>query len=351
MKIAQVCPYDYFRPGGVQSHIRGLTAELRRRGHRVEVLAPRGPRAGEGVRFVGACLKVGFNHSQIDLTAAWPRELRGLERFDLVHYHTFWNPFLPWQLRAALRVPSLATFHDVAPPTLVGSLCRLAMPLAAGLIARLMGAVVAVSPATRRYLARFCPEAHLIPNGLSTSEFTPGPEQPELLYLGRLERRKGVEVLLSAFARLSPRFPELTLTVAGDGPLRAHLEAIAPGRTRFLGEVDEPTKRALLARCALLCAPSLYGESFGLVLTEAMASGKPPVAAANEGYRTVLTGPLERLLVPPGDPEALAARLGELMAAPTLRLELGRQARHLVSRYDWERVTDDLERVYARLLA
>jgi phosphatidylinositol alpha-mannosyltransferase len=349
VRIAQVCPYDFFRPGGVQSHIRGLSNELRRRGHEVVVLAPRGARAGEGVRFVGSSLKVPFNRSQIDLSLA--RSTGGLGRFDLVHYHTFWNPFVTWQLRAALRAPSISTFHDTPPKTLFGSLCRAVMPAAAGLISRCMGAVVAVSPSTLSVLEPFCRNAHLIPNGLCTADFEPRPDEPELLYLGRLEGRKGVDVLLRAFGRLSPRFPEWTLIVAGDGPLRSRLEALAPPRTRFLGEVDEVTKRALLSRCALLCAPSVDGESFGLVLAEAMASGKPPVAAANEGYRSLLTGPLERLLVPPGDPEALSGRLQELLGDPVLRHDLGREARAHVQRYDWSRIADQVESLYASLVA
>ncbi len=352
MRIAQVCPYDYLRPGGVQTHIRGLSAELRRRGHEVEVLAPRGRPGDElGLRTVGCCRPLSFSATSIDLGVAGCGELGRLsrQRYDLVHYHTFWNPLIPLQVRAVLHVPSVATFHDTPPPGLFGSLAeKVLMPLAAGLIGRfLVQAVVAVSPVTQRYLGR----AFVIPNGIEIGQ----PELPasgsEVLYLGRLEPRKGISVLLQAFGRLRQLVPAARLTVAGDGPLRSRLEREAGPRVDFLGEVDEPTRRSLLAQCALVCAPSLYGESFGLVLLEAMAAGRPVVAAANDGYTSLLTGELRTLLVPPGDPESLAERLADLLTDRAQARYLGQMGRERALLYDWSRVVDQLEAVYSRARA
>lgn len=350
MRIAQVCPYDFLRPGGVQTHIRGLSAELRRRGHQVEVLAPRGRPGDEpGLRTIGRCRPLSFSATCIDLGLAGWRELRWLscQRYDLVHYHTFWNPLIPLQVRAVLPAPSVATFHDTPPSGLFGSLAeKVLMPLAAGLIGRfLVQAVVAVSPVTQRYLG----QAPVIPNGIEWGEAPPPAQGSEVLYVGRLEPRKGVSVLLRAFERVRQLVPGARLTVAGDGPLRASLERQAGPQVQFLGEVDEAVRRSLLARCALVCAPSLYGESFGLVLLESMAASRPVVAAANEGYASLLTGELGGLLVPPGDQDAMTERLVELLSNRDRARYLGELGRERASSYAWPRVVDRLEALYSRV--
>lgn len=331
MKILQVCPYDLERPGGVQAHCRELSEALRARGHQVDLLGP-------DWRMV-----LPWRGTQIDLGAWRPRPLTA---YDLAHFHTPWNPAVPWQLLAHFRGPRVATFHD-AP----GGWTSAVMPRLGGwLVRRFFRAAIAVSPVAAHSLRHV--EHHVIPNGIWWDRFQVGAQpRRRLLFLSRLEPRKGASVLLEAFARLHARHPDLELVMAGDGPLRARLQRQARGLpVRFPGRVAEPDKPALFASSDIFCSPALGPESFGIVLLEAMAAGVPAVGAANPGYRTVLGGWGEELLVPPGCPRSLAERLEQLLAEPERRQRLGRQGREEARRFDWSHVAEQVEAVYWKAL-
>jgi phosphatidylinositol alpha-mannosyltransferase len=155
-----------------------------------------------------------------------------------------------------------------------------------------------------------------------------------LLFLGRLEPRKGVLLLIEAFLRLRSAHPGARLVIGGDGDERAAAERLAAGAVTFAGEIAEADKAGFYAAADVFCAPSPYGESFGLVLAEAMASGLPVVAAANPGYRTVLTGAGAQGLVAPGDAKALAERLSEVLASASLRRDLSAWGRASATQAD-----------------
>jgi len=374
VKIGLVCPYDYHSLGGVQSHIRHLAAALSELGHEVRVLAPRGQgEASPDMIAAGECKRVRFSETAFEMTWVGWRELRQLrrrlseEQFDLLHFHTIWNPFMPLQVLMATSVPTVATFHDTTPDTLLGRiLARTLMPAAAAVLrGLLLTRSIAVSPSPVPHLTRFYRgDLKIVPNGVEFNEYRPPQNQPlpqyrdeksNILYLGRLEERKGVLFLLEAYARMRSRRSDVRLLVAGDGHLRGELEAYIEDHSipdvEMLGVVDEDTKRRLYATCDIYCSPAVAGESFGIVLLEAMASGKPAVGAANSGYRWVLQGEEGReLLVPPRDAAALERKLSQLLDDEELREHLGRWGVKEAARYDWAAVASQVLEVYREAL-
>lgn len=354
MKIGLVLPYDLARPGGVRSHIVGLGHALRGRGHEVHVISPAPGVEIEGLpaRQCGAARGMRFSGTQIDFTWAGGSDLRRTanEHYDVLHFHTIWNPLMPIQLAAAWRGAKVATFHDVAGPD-TPAWARWLMPRASWAIHRwLVHELIAVSPAAAVHLR---PGSYtLIPNGLSAPP--PGAEakQDFILFLGRLEPRKGLEVLLRALALLGTAAPPLV--VAGDGPLRAAMEKLAGdlgvAAVTFVGEVSEADKWRLLRQARLLVVPSLGGESFGIVLVEGMACGTPPVAAANAGYSLVLKERAGHLLTPVGDADALALRIRDLLCDPPLLQDLTEWGNREWRRYLWETLAPRVEQVYGQAL-
>lgn len=347
MKIALVCPYSLDRPGGVRTHIAGLGAALQGRGHVVEVIAPTRSESLESLPVVpcGTARRAAFSGTQIDVTwAPWSRVADVCDRsYDIMHFHTIWNPLVPFQLAARFRGPKVATFHDVPGPDTPGWASALMSP-ASELIRRVtLSRAIAVSPVVSRYLSH---GRHVvIPNGLSIPDpLPPEGEREAVLFLGRLEPRKGVHTLIDAAALLGDDAPPVW--IAGDGPLRAELETAATPRVRFFGEVSEEEKWSLLRCASLVVAPSLGGESFGIVLLEAMAAGAPPIAADNDGYREVVAERADDLLFPRGEARALARRIQELVRDHDRRAALRAWGEEHWKRYDWRVLAERVERVY-----
>ena len=335
----------------MRSHIAGLGAALVARGHAVEVIAPSETGRLESLPVVacGTAKHMAFGGTQIDLTwAPWSRLEAVCRRgYDVMHFHTIWNPLVPFQLAARFRGPKVATFHDVPGPDTPGWASGLMSP-ASELIRRVaLNRVIAVSPSVSRYLS----DRHhtIIPNGITVPEtLPPEGEREAVLYVGRLEPRKGVRTLIDAAALLGAHAPPIW--IAGDGPLRDELERLATSsgltRIRFFGEVSEEQKWSLLRRAALFVAPSLGGESFGIVLLEAMAAGTPPVAASNPGYRDVL---VERsdLLFPPGDARGLADRISALVRNAAKRAAARAWGEQQWRQFDWSVLAEKVESEYS----
>jgi phosphatidylinositol alpha-mannosyltransferase len=354
MKIALVCPYELARPGGVRSHILGLGEALLRRGHTVEVIAPsRSTTLGAlPVIGCGSAQRTQFGGTQIDITwAPWRRVAEVCRRgYDVMHFHTIWNPLVPFQLAARFRGAKVATFHDVPGPDTPRWASALMRPMSEGIRRVALRKVIAVSPAVSSYLL---PGLHeVIPNGVSVPSPLPlEGERRAILYLGRLEPRKGVATLIDAVAKLSRPAPPLW--IAGDGPLRDELETQARAHAlevRFFGEVSEVEKWSLLRRARVVVAPSVGGESFGIVLLEAMAAGAPPVGADNPGYHDLLIDRATDLLFPVGDADALAARLRPLLADDKRLATLREWGEAYWRQFDWSRLTLRVERVYENAL-
>lgn len=380
MKLLQVCPYDYDRPGGVQGHIRSLVGEMQRRGHEVRVVAPGPPpqsfqHNGVEVSYLGRRLSVAAGGDRYELSYAGRKERRALvERLrrwgvDLVHFHTIWTPLMPLQLFAAGEWPTVATFHDVPPRTPLGALLRLAFPIMGRLLLSRLDGAIAVSQGPMRHLrpGRGGVRPHVVPPAVDLSLFADldktarGPKDPvRVLFVGRLEPRKGVACLLDAWQRIDALAQErrgrraFELIVAGSGKLAPVVENAvrATARTAIrLAPADSPPAVArLLAESDILVAPSLDEESFGLVLVEALASATPVIASRNGGYAGILEGAGSECLVPPGDAGALADAILWLADDAAARRRLARWGRAHVRRFDIRAIAGAIEAVYDEAL-
>ncbi len=370
MKIALVTPYDYPYPGGVTEHIASLDRVFREWGHDVWVLAPSSREEDELDRNV---LKVGGgvvslptsgSLARISLSPRLYRRVKAIlqeRQFDIVHLH---EPMTPGPPLAALRYSqavNVGTFHAYRenghPGYEYGR--HLLQPFIDRLDAR-----VAVSQAACDAVARYFPGNYtIIPNGIDYERFAgaePLPAyadgRPTVLFIGRLEKRKGFQHLLEAFGRVRMEVPNARLLVAGayskedKEPFVYQARREGIGGVRFVGYVPQQSKHRLLRSCDVCCVPSTGYESFGIVLLEAMAAGRPLVASDIPGYRSVLTHGREGLLVEPGDPQALAVALLQLLRDPDLRARMGAQGRETARAYTWEKVAGRLMSLYCSLL-
>ncbi|MCG6902397.1 MAG: glycosyltransferase family 4 protein [Rhodobacter sp.] len=328
MRIVQLCPYAMDRPGGVQRHVRDLSDWLVTQGHDVRIIAP--PAPGQPARREGLLIELGRSRAisvhgtAFEISRASRHQRRaavaelGQWQADLVHMHTPWTPMLVWQVWRALRLPSVTTIHATLPAEQGKSLTDRYIRCAARHFLRHSKAVIVPSEAPLPMLRALVPgqDAHVLPPAVDLSGWRTAPRPQRaglsLMFLGRLEARKGVDVLLNAWEICAPALPGATLTIAGDGALRPQVEAAQSPRLIYAGRLDDTTARHLLAGTDMFVAPAPYGESYGLVLAEAMAAGAIPVAAANAGYASVLGPDLADLLVAPGDAAALAAKIIEL---------------------------------------
>ncbi len=371
MKIGLIIDDHMGRPGGVQEYVRGLYGYLERRGHQAVIFAGGSAGAGEQ-RTIALGKSLAFRGSgsstSVPLTLHSPARLRALldeERCDILHVMAPYSPTLSGRLltaqpagrRAAHAMTVLVALEPPPWAAVLGTAAQLQWRSR-----RRFDAGIAISPsaaATGRAL--YGGEYTVIPPGVDVAAFHPG--QPplaalrdarlNLLYVGRLEQRKGVRHLLEALALLQPQFNYLRLIIAGDGPERAALEgqrrALGLGSVEFLGYVPAATLPRLLASADLFCAPATRAESFGIVLIEAMAAGLPVVAAGNPGYRDLLAQHAGNVVVPPGDGRALAGAISALLLAPQHRAAVGLRNRAAAQRYSWDTVGDEIMAVYERI--
>ncbi len=356
MRIAIVCPYSWSVPGGVANHVAALAGRLRQRGHTVLVLTPADGPTPPGVTGVGRSIPVRYNGAIARIAfgprvaARIRRALRGFSP-DLVHVHEPFSPSTGLLAAAFSPAPVVATFH-VALAT--GRAYRMAAPALKPLWRR-FALRIAVSEEARRTVERAMgPGVRIIPNGIELERFSsvgPAPDSPSILFVGRLERRKGAGVLLEALPWIVEQVPEAQVTIVGEGPERPALQSAAGSLpVRFVGSQDPEGLAARMEDAAIVCAPSLGGESFGIVLLEAMAAGRPVVAGAIPGYAAVLRGGEDGVLVPPGDAKALAGALIDLLNDPARRHAFATGGPERARRYSWDVVAAEIEDAYREAL-
>ncbi|MFZ2176604.1 MAG: glycosyltransferase family 4 protein [Rhodococcus sp. (in: high G+C Gram-positive bacteria)] len=360
MKIGMVCPYSFDVPGGVQAHVADLAEVLIERGHKVSVLAP----ASEGVELpdfvvsAGRAMAIPYNGSVARLSfgpAASARVRRWISDndFDVLHIH---EPNAPSLSMLALRVaegPIVATFHTSTTKSLVLSTFQgVLQPYLEKISGR-----IAVSELARRWqVESLGSDAVEIPNGVDVPAFAnadPLPGYPRsgltILFLGRFdEPRKGMAVLLKALPSLVATYPDLEVLVVGRGDVDKLRREAGPlfGHLRLLGQVDDAEKASALRSADVYCAPNLGGESFGIVLVEAMAAGAAVVASELDAFRRVLRDGQAGVLVPVGDAAALGAGIDSLLSDPDRRAALVDFGRTVVAEYDWPVVAEQILRVY-----
>ncbi|WP_219413649.1 glycosyltransferase family 4 protein [Pseudonocardia nigra] len=374
LRIGIVCPYSLDVPGGVQGHVVGLARALERLGHTVSVLAPADEDtpvpafvtpAGRalGVPYNGSVARVSFG----PVTYARARRWLAEHSFDVLHLHEPTTFSLSVLTLLAAEGPIVATFHTSTERSrALSAFGGMLRPLMEKVTAR-----IAVSPLARRVqVEHLGGDAVEIPNGVDVDAFAHGPLLPgyprpgTVGFLGRFdEPRKGMAVLLDAVRALAPSRPDLRVLVVGRGDAAALRREAGPvaGRLDVLGPVDDATKAAALRSVEVFCAPNLRGESFGMVLTEAMAAGAPVLASDLDAFRAVLGDTVLGDTVsgsaaagetfPAGDAEALAAGLARLLDDPARRAALSAAGRVRAADFGWPAVAAAVERVYRAAVA
>ncbi|HSW56949.1 MAG TPA: glycosyltransferase family 4 protein [Dehalococcoidales bacterium] len=362
MKIALVSPYDFSYPGGVGRHIASLEYHFTRMGHDVKIIAPASsPITGYNGRFVaiGKPRPVPTSGSIARITISFTlankvRDVLENEKFDIVHLH---EPLAPTLCTTVLRLSrscNIGTFHAAeARPSY-----RWAKPLMmSGLFKKWFSHLdgrIAVSKPAADFISKHYPASfHIIPNGIELDHYTPQvPPLPEymdgkvnLLFLGRAEKRKGLEYLLKAYAILKPDNPQCRLIIVSPaGRLRekyekqaadARLEDVIFVNGRNVSDVVKPR---YYSSATIYCAPATGRESFGIVLLEAMATGKPVVASNISGYASVITNGLEGILVPPKQEVPLAQAIARILNNPDMGNTLGERGRIKAQNYGWDQI-------------
>ena len=366
MKIGLVTPYVYPLPGGVTQHVRYLYENLRLRGHDVRIISSSHglQRASEGdiIRIgKGFSLPVNGSVGTITLSPRFVSQVRAVlerEQFDLLHYHEPFVPFLsPIILRLSQSV-NVATFHaygGFSPSYEFGS------RVMRGEAARLHGRI-AVSGAAKHFIDRYFPgEYKVIPNGVDVERFAKAVPLARwqdgtrnLLFVGRFEPRKGLLELLKGYRILRKTGCECRLLVVGAGPLgREARRYIATRRLKgveFLGRVSDEEKAQLFRTADVYVSPATGGESFGIVLLEAMAAGTAIVASDIHGYKGVVRRGREGLLVPPREPKQIAGAIARLLRDDELRAAMGAAGRRRATEFSWERVTAKVDDYYGLVI-
>lgn len=360
MRIGMVCPYSFDVPGGVQSHVLQLAEVMRAGGHYVSVLAPSSPhvKLPDYVVSGGKAVPIPYNGSvaRLRFGPATHRKVKRwlmLGEFDVLHLHEPNAPSLSMLALQAAEGPIVATFHTSTTKSLTLSVFQgILRPFHEKIVGR-----IAVSDLARRWqMEALGSDAVEIPNGVDVPSFAnaarlegyPRPGR-SVLFLGRFdEPRKGMPVLLGALPKLVRRFADIEILIVGRGDedaLREEAGELA-GHLRFLGQVDDEAKASAMRSADVYCAPNLGGESFGIVLVEAMAAGTPVVASELDAFSRVLDGGQAGRLVPVGDADALADALIEVLGDDALREKYIDAATQRVARYDWSVVAGQIMRVY-----
>ncbi len=363
MKIGLVCPYNIYKGGGVQEVVFALQAELSRRGHEALIVTPQPRELPDEiqpfVRLLGRArdVKSPFQKTTAQISVRVDNkqvmQLLDEEQFDVLHFHEPWVPFLSWQMLQRSTAKNVATFHAKLPDTVMSRTIERVITPYTKAVLKHPNLLTAVSEAGAEYARSLTDqEIKIIPNGIDLTKYRVGKPAKDayVFYVGRLEGRKGLKYLLKAMAVQQRGQKPLKLVIAGDGPDRQRLTHYANDQgvdVEFLGRVSDSEKLRLLRAATVFCSPALYGESFGIVLLEAMACGVPVVAGDNPGYSAVLHDTGQLSLVNPKE-TANFVRTLELMAYNDELREMWRTwALETVKQYNYPIIVDAYEHLYA----
>lgn len=355
MRIAQVCPYSLSVPGGVQGQVLGLARALRDLGHEARVLAPSdGPPPDPMVTPLGKSVPTAANGSMAPIAPDPACALRTIhvlrnERFDVLHLH---EPLAPGPTLTSLVVadaPIVGTFHAAGTDLAYNYLPWMSRRIAKKLKVRVAVSEEARSTAVRHLEGRY----DVLFNGIDTESFAAiqpyVKKGPTVFFVGRHEQRKGLSVLIDALRHLPD---DVHAWIAGNGPETTFLKSVTAGnpRVEWLGRITEIEKMARMRAADVFCAPSIDGESFGIVLLEAMAGGAPIVASDLAGYRNVARDGVDALLVPPGDERALAAAIRKIIDSPSMAAFLKAAAAERAETFSMRRLAERYLALYEQCI-
>jgi phosphatidylinositol alpha-mannosyltransferase len=374
VKLALVSPYDFAYPGGVTEHVAHLAEQFLSRGHEVHIVAPSSDDEAEPISSVdapvhriGRVVSIPANGSVARITLSvrsylQAKRLLQEEQFDLIHLHEPMMPALPLTVLRHSNTTNVGTFHAFRNTPLTYFYGK---PILRPFFRKLHGHI-AVSSAARDFVGEyFRADYRVIPNGIDFPRFNRryppleqlADERPTVLFVGRLEKRKGLKFLLRAWPKVLERQPNARLVVVGRGrPLEGYRRFAArqgwsPSDVVFAGYVAAEDLPRYYQSCDVFCAPNTGQESFGIVLLEAMAAGAPIVASDIPGYRDVVSDGEQGLLVEPKNAGAIADAVSRLLANPGLRATMRRAGQDKARAYDWPRVASQVLEYYFEVLA
>ncbi len=366
MRIGLVCPYNIFKGGGVQECVLAMQKELALRGHEVFIITPT-PRhlpaeIPDKILLLGSStdFKSPFHTTTQVSVSVKPDVLQktlDAHHFDILHFHEPWVPIVSRQILTKSKAKNIATFHAKLPDTIMSRTIEKVITPYTKSILKYFDTYTAVSDAAADYVKTLTDEKIVVvPNGIDLTRYTPqasAQSQAKILYVGRLEKRKGVKYLLAAYHELVKTRPDVKLIIAGDGPDRQKLEEMTAeyglSGVEFAGYISEAKKLQLLRSATVFCSPALYGESFGIVLLEAMACGVPTVAGDNPGYRAVLHERADQSLVDPKKTHDFAQKLERQLFDQESRKLWQEWSEDYVKQFSYGRVVDQYEALYRQV--
>lgn len=373
MKVGLVSFHSFQKPGGVKNHVLGLAQELQKRGVSVKIIVPRRAASenyGENVILLGTSFPMPFNESQGDFVVNFnPIALRRTlerEHFDILHLHNFSFPS-GFDILSLSQSVNILTFHANLDKSEFLKQLPFFLTIFKKIVEWRIHGVIVVSSILLDLFKRYPGPKTVIPNGIDLARFQGDGVSSKkdfqdgrinILFVGRIEKRKGLLYLLRAYERLvkKPGLLPIRLLVVGDGEEKKECEELVRlhsiSQVHFLGEKSDQELVELYKSAHIFCSPALHGESFGVVLLEAMASKLPIVAFANKGYAEFFNGKRgAEFLVPPKDVAGLSLKLELLIQNESLRKEMGEWGVQEVRRYSWERIGDQIMQFYEEVMA
>jgi len=370
MKIGLVCPYPLDIPGGVREHVLGLYQEFKRRRHQVKIIFPGGFRRKpkkKDVIFLGIYFKIPSNKDRAVITFCGNlnqkiQKMLKKEKFDVIHFHEPFTPFSGFQILKYSQSLNIATFHACSEASPLAKTAKILGKPYLNRLAKKLNGAIAVSIVAKKY-ANYPNKRKIviIPNGVDLSRFNPcvaplkkfSKEKLNILFVGRLSKRKGTLYLLRAFWHLRKKYHDIRLIIVGEGEQMEKARFFVKNHRLedvfFEGRVSDKRLPSYYASADIFCSPAIQAESFGVVLLEAMASGVPVVAYANNGYKQVLKGFGRNCLVPPKKIKPLIFKIGNLIENEKLRKKLSLWGLRRVKRYSWEKVAGEVLAFYRKV--
>lgn len=377
MKVGLISFHSFSHPGGVKRHILGLAEEFKKRGIKTKIIVPRQSpteKYGNDIILLGTSFPFSAGGSQTDFCVNFNpfaiKKILDRENFDILHFHNFGFPSA-FQILELSKSLNILTFHSNPEKIIIVKNFPGILYIFNKIVRWKMDGIIGVAPLVLKIFKGYKGPTAVIPNGIDLNKFNPNiprikkyaeakinpfdklrinPEQGQrinILFLGRIEKRKGLIYLLKTFKILIKKYPNLRLIVGGDGPLKKYCQNwIKKNKLKdvvFEGTINEADAPYFYSSCDIFCSPSIYGESFGIVLIEAMATGKPVVAFANKGYKEILANTKgDKFLVKPKDYKSLAEKLEILIKNEKLRKEMGQWGIKEAQKYSWPKIADQV---------